>query len=291
MDGKAIYLRALKPISANEEVFVNYVDTTEPFINRQSELVLRYYFACTCQLCRHGPTTRLDKFSHPFSESSSIFKDETRAYLAQHTESILNQGQYSAFDVDSALLVAAESKIDQEYALTKQSYAVEEEVAAIKRICRTCQDSGIWPVYRFPYAQARQNLAVLYLSHQQYLDALPHLAKLYLDIYPVLLPEAHHPMRVANAISLVKLLVAVAGTSEAPRLPLDIPATLTAVGKEALDNAVKCHGSGSSFTKICLGILLQAYDEIQLKDENAWSEARRVEALRLLKDYADSARF
>jgi hypothetical protein len=291
MDGKAIFLRALKPISANEEVFINYVDTAEPFVNRQSELVQRYYFACTCQLCRQGPTTRLDKFSHPFSQSSSAFKDEARAYLAQHTDSLRNQGLYSAFDADSALLVAAESKTNKEYERTKQCYTVEEELAALKKICRTCQESSIWPVYRFPYAQARQNLAVLYLSHQQYLDALPHFAKLYLDIYPVLLPEAHHPVRVANAMSLVKLLVVVAGTSEAPRLPLNIPATLTVVGKEALDNAVKCHGSGSSFMKTCFGILLQAYNEIRLKDENAWSEARQIEALRLLKDYADSARF
>jgi hypothetical protein len=292
MDGKAMILRALKPISANEEVFINYIDTTEPFINRQYELQLRYFFTCTCFLCSVGSATQLDAFCARFNESTSpAFQAAARAHLARRSDTLVYQNRYRAFDADTALLVAAESMVSEEYGRAQMSSTPEEELAAVKKVCRTCQDSGIWPVWRFPYAQARQNLAVLCLSQQRYLDALPHMAKLYLDIYPWLLPAAHHPLRVINAMSLLKLLIFVSGSREAPSLPLDIPASLFVIGTEVMANAVKSHGAEANFTKSCLEMIQQPLDEVRLKDKSAFSEARGVEAIRLLKAYADSAKF
>ncbi|KAF2210232.1 hypothetical protein CERZMDRAFT_45789, partial [Cercospora zeae-maydis SCOH1-5] len=46
-----ILLRAQKKIKKGEEIFMKYVDITNPFSVRQAELKESYFFSCRCSKC------------------------------------------------------------------------------------------------------------------------------------------------------------------------------------------------------------------------------------------------
>ena len=49
-----VVVRALSRISAGEEVFIKYIDTTNPRSVRRAELNESYYFECNCAKCKLG---------------------------------------------------------------------------------------------------------------------------------------------------------------------------------------------------------------------------------------------
>lgn len=68
MDGPLISLRSLDPIKKGAEVFISYIDHTNPYTVRQAELKDRYCFACECTKCLLGPTQREDQWLRPVSQ-------------------------------------------------------------------------------------------------------------------------------------------------------------------------------------------------------------------------------
>lgn len=50
-DGPELYIKAVRPIAKDEQIFISYVDTTYPKRIRQKELGGRYFFACQCKKC------------------------------------------------------------------------------------------------------------------------------------------------------------------------------------------------------------------------------------------------
>ncbi|KAJ3238101.1 hypothetical protein HDU81_008401 [Chytriomyces hyalinus] len=48
----AARLVALKDIEIGEDISVSYVDSAEPWMTRQEDLKKRYFFTCTCSLCK-----------------------------------------------------------------------------------------------------------------------------------------------------------------------------------------------------------------------------------------------
>ncbi|RAL11665.1 S-adenosylmethionine-dependent methyltransferase [Aspergillus homomorphus CBS 101889] len=50
-DGDELFVKAIRPIAAGEQIFISYVDTTSPRTLRQRELRERYYFSCRCTKC------------------------------------------------------------------------------------------------------------------------------------------------------------------------------------------------------------------------------------------------
>uniref|UniRef100_A0A0E0P063 SET domain-containing protein n=1 Tax=Oryza rufipogon TaxID=4529 RepID=A0A0E0P063_ORYRU len=49
-EGRTAYVRALQPISKNEEVSISYIETAATTMKRQDDLK-HYYFTCTCPRC------------------------------------------------------------------------------------------------------------------------------------------------------------------------------------------------------------------------------------------------
>lgn len=50
-DGPELYIKAVRPIAKDEQIFISYVDTTYPKRIRQKELRERYFFTCQCEKC------------------------------------------------------------------------------------------------------------------------------------------------------------------------------------------------------------------------------------------------
>lgn len=62
MDGPEMQLRSLRPIKKDEEVTINYIDTSNPYDRRQIELKARYLFDCKCPKCIKGLSDKEDEW-------------------------------------------------------------------------------------------------------------------------------------------------------------------------------------------------------------------------------------
>ncbi|KAI9372090.1 hypothetical protein BJX61DRAFT_543038 [Aspergillus egyptiacus] len=59
-DGPELYVKAIRRIRRNEQVFISYVDATNPVHRRQKELRERYFFECECTKCSSEITASPD---------------------------------------------------------------------------------------------------------------------------------------------------------------------------------------------------------------------------------------
>ncbi|PWY74583.1 SET and MYND domain protein [Aspergillus sclerotioniger CBS 115572] len=56
-DGPNLQIKALHPIPKDSQIFISYIDTTNLYSRRQSDLQDRYYFTCHCSKCSKEATT------------------------------------------------------------------------------------------------------------------------------------------------------------------------------------------------------------------------------------------
>ncbi|RAL03410.1 S-adenosylmethionine-dependent methyltransferase [Aspergillus ibericus CBS 121593] len=55
-DGPTLVIKALRPIPKDSQIFISYIDATNPYPRRQSELQDRYFFTCRCPNCEKEAT-------------------------------------------------------------------------------------------------------------------------------------------------------------------------------------------------------------------------------------------
>jgi hypothetical protein len=88
----------IRPIKAEEEILISYVDELLPYIERQAELKDRYFFICQCRRCKRESTIHTS--SRPPAVQASY--DEAAILLAapsSQTESI-NSALYALHNTD-----------------------------------------------------------------------------------------------------------------------------------------------------------------------------------------------
>lgn len=79
-DGDVLHVKAIRPIKQNEQIFISYVDATNPSKARRKELSERYYFDCQCAKCGNADTTsREDSFLTTPQDLSAVEKVERQA--------------------------------------------------------------------------------------------------------------------------------------------------------------------------------------------------------------------
>jgi hypothetical protein len=293
MEGPKTFLRALKPIAKNEEVFINYIDPLIPFYYRQKKLQDQYYFKCLCPVCKRGPNLAVDTFlgNNNFSQASKDYQEQIKAYLAQHAD-ILDLDRYSercGSDDISGKFAAAEDKAESEYEDIQKLDDSKKQIGLLEKFCRNLNESKIWPVFRYPYMNARSDLVNAYARENRFLDALKHVAKLRFDVYNHLIPP-HHPSAVLSDIMLFKLIVNVSMTKDAPpteKLPFDVTAALIRIGNDAMENIVKSYGREFRISYIFSVMFRQVSTEIKMKDKDAFRKEQGEAALQGLKKWAD----
>ncbi|KAI9036710.1 S-adenosylmethionine-dependent methyltransferase [Aspergillus affinis] len=180
-DGHQLFVKAIRPIQKDEQIFISYIDTTNPYKIRRAELRERYYFDCRCPKCEQGLDGPADKF--PNTSSSSPADPSDLEADGKEAQKILDRA--SALDTDPV-----ESIIQLE--------------SAMRWLRRT---SPPWPITRQPYISLRDQLITSLLAAGSFSAAFIHCAIRHLRIDPVVYPHASHPVRCLHAWTLAKLTI------------------------------------------------------------------------------------
>ncbi|RAH47039.1 S-adenosylmethionine-dependent methyltransferase [Aspergillus brunneoviolaceus CBS 621.78] len=174
-DGDELYVKAIRPIAQGDQIFISYVDTTNPRPLRQKELRERYYFRCRCTRCEQ-----------PSDEGN----DEQAP-----TDSAAAETQ------DYALLSRTSSDSSSDHPHLPAPNDLATEISAV------LQNLPPTRITTQPYVSLRDELIVALLARQRYKTAFAHAAVRYLRIDPAVYPREIHPIRQVHAWALARLAV------------------------------------------------------------------------------------
>ncbi|KAF7846274.1 hypothetical protein BT93_L4722 [Corymbia citriodora subsp. variegata] len=203
-NGASILLRALKPIVKDAEVCISYVDTSRPYSIRQETLFESYAFKCQCEKCILGPTQKEDNFIQPATRLAERWTT-IPGLSTLATNSPLHSAYYVGDSKDKILLGQAQGFLFEKLRLAQSEHDRKTAIRILTEIMETCSRSGVWPVYRQPYPDARHGLAWNLQQVGDLPSALGHMITMYLYINPVLYPQETHPIRVVQIWHLMRM--------------------------------------------------------------------------------------
>ena len=248
MDGAEVNVRSLRPIKKDEEIFISYIDTTNPYYRRQHELKQRWFFTCKCTKCQKGATLAEDKWAINPNDLPKEMQEV--AAMMDNTEGFTKDpANYVGSTKVEKYVASIQGKAFAEYEATQRA-SPEQRNQILVNGMRLCHQSGLWPVYRQPFAALRDELIVNLLETGNYAVAWAQCAKRYKHTQPVLYPVPFHPVRVVQTWQMAMLAAYFAGEEDgisAPGANMGLIAMM--LTKQVLDASVLSHGPNSAFTK------------------------------------------
>lgn len=222
MDGASISIRTLEPIAKDAELFISYIDSTDPFSVRQFELSSRYSFTCSCKKCALGPTASPENdWLRPASQlpsgmhslrgvpliESPFASDPRYTVVALPSSSSSSSPQTSNADLRrlSALQGIAYKNLDATRGLAITNSGAAQ--TSLMTMLGILSGSGMFPYYRQPFAAIRADLLTSSLADRDWRSALGMMIRIHFDIDPVLYPQPFHPVRIVHTWALTKLLL------------------------------------------------------------------------------------
>jgi hypothetical protein len=224
MDGPSVSIRTLRPMKKSEEIYISYIDTTNPYHKRQEELQSRWFFTCQCTKCQKGATLQEDNWMVP--------------------------ANYELSEEDKQSIAGTQEQMFSIYEHAQSVGDPQDIIKVIGEALKIAHGSGHWPVHRQPYAALRDELIVNLLAVGKYQDAWAQCAKRYRYILPKLYPVPFHPVRVVQTWQMAMLAAYLASTEEgvaAPGVNMGLIAMMLV--KQVLDAANVSHGPHNAFTK------------------------------------------
>ncbi|OJJ31158.1 hypothetical protein ASPWEDRAFT_176257 [Aspergillus wentii DTO 134E9] len=176
-DGDELFVKAIRPIKKGEQIFISYIDATNPLEYRRGELSERYYFNCQCSKCEKGTDTMEDRFL-PTAPSDCSTLDASHRKTLELME--------SASDPDTEPLKA---------------------VNMLESAMQGLRQTGSWPIARQPYVSLRDELITSLLSAGRFKSAFIHAAIRCILIDPVIYSHDAHPIRHLHGWALAKLAI------------------------------------------------------------------------------------
>lgn len=249
MDGPHISVRTLKPIKKDQEIYISYIDTTNPFSRRQNELQLRWFFTCKCSKCQKGATLDEDEWAMEVDDLPAKMHPIADGIIEREAVDE-NPANYVGDSVAARRVAAIQGKAFASYEQMQHVGDATEAVQGIQDVMSLCHMSQLWPVYRQPYAALRDDLIVNLLSMGKYPEAWAQCAKRYRYILPKLYPVQSHPVRVVQTWQMAMLAAYLASTADgvgAPGVNMGLIAMMLV--KQVLDASSFSHGLDSEFTK------------------------------------------
>lgn len=200
-DGRYMTLRALDPIQKGEQIFISYIDVTEPHLRRH-ELKDRYFFTCQCDKCVHndGPYSTFLKSAPAIDPRLELFleyKDIQKMAKARCPE--ISQ-TYVQDLFPKVLELLSQSRDPSITPIQKRSF-LKKALA----ICEALRGRTLFA--QTPYPTILHEIYLQYLgTRSTYAKALSFLLFIYLkcDVYNY--PQPHHPIRVIRLFNIAKLL-------------------------------------------------------------------------------------
>lgn len=206
MDGPLVSIRSLTPIPKGSEIFISYVDNTNPFALRQAELRARYCFTCACSKCAKGTKAREDDWLRPADQLPKKY-DLLGGKPYASTDFAKDAAFYIGETADERRLAGLQGMLFTETNKARESKDAFAAVANLQGILGTCHNTKLCPITRQPYAAARNELFASMLATGQAGIAMMQMVKIYFSIDPILYPQDFHPVRVVHAWALVKVLM------------------------------------------------------------------------------------
>ncbi|THX60295.1 SET domain-containing protein, partial [Aureobasidium pullulans] len=272
-DVPRLMMRSLAPIKKGEEVFISYIDHTEPFYRRRAQLELRYCFKCECSKCRLGSDQREDQWAQP--PENLVDKWSTLAKPMDRVEKFSKDpANYVGESQAEWNLSVIQGKAYQDYEKARSYTNSALAISALETVMRTCHQTGMWPITRQPYVNSRVDISSHMLDEGRVGLALFQMAKTYFLIDPVLYPQDFHPVRVVHTWGLAKTLVMAysspndptqavdPGVEELFERGFDFVVPIWRILKKLSQDVLKSHGSGSNMTFMVHAITQQVRDGI-----------------------------
>ncbi|EEP76645.1 predicted protein [Uncinocarpus reesii 1704] len=175
-DKGKIWVRALRDIGKGEQVFVSYIETTDPYAHRQSELLKRYYFNCKCNKCeieKNAPDTHF-----------------LRAITA----------------VDSKTIQNAQQEAMELFEMVKPGAPSTDSIKNLRSAMSALRRTTLWPLTRQPYVRLRGELIASLMGARQFQSAFVHCVIRHLRVNPVVYPNRWHPISSMHKWVFVKLM-------------------------------------------------------------------------------------
>ena len=259
-DGPQLSLRSLRPIAKDGEVFISYIDVTNPFHRRQSELSERFYFTCDCAKCELGPTGPNDDFlQDPAILNKSVIRETFIASdnTVQDTERIDDSDHGGNDDVSNWLGKVEAYSFD----LLEQARRLRGADASslLPNGLRACIDTKLWPEHRQPIPALRQELFLGHLSSDDLEQAFIQGLKLYFQAHGqayVKNQQPFHPIRVVHIWTLTLLGLRISSDPEDAHVKklfenqgLDFEPALLCLFHEVEQAVGSSHGSNSTFAR------------------------------------------
>ncbi|KAB8233323.1 S-adenosylmethionine-dependent methyltransferase [Aspergillus alliaceus] len=176
-EAEQLYIKAIRPIQKGEQIFISYIDTTNPVHIRRNQLRERFYFDCECPKCQQDHLSKPDdspQTSHA-QNLSALKSAEKDAYEFLHD-------------------CPAASDLDP-----------KETAAKLQSYIRFLSQTYSWPVTRQPLVSLRDELIVSLLSASNNNSALVQSAIRYLRIDPIVYEDKRHPIRQQHAYTMAKV--------------------------------------------------------------------------------------
>lgn len=194
-------LRALKPIKKGEEIYMKYVDITNPFSIRQEELRSAYFFGCKCTKCIKGAVWPEDKFLKAAEDLSPAFADIADQLIKRHQAKLakffIPANDPKAQRRMAALQAEAFSVSGITFDINKGNDTASE--AEIKDALKLTLNSGMWPYTRQPVPHLLRQLLVMYMAERRTYQCWRIALKIRFEISPTLYPQSFYPDRVIDS--------------------------------------------------------------------------------------------
>ncbi|KAI5240442.1 SET domain-containing protein [Aureobasidium subglaciale] len=291
-DCPRLLMRSLAPIQKDEEVFISYIDNTDPYYRRQAQLNTRYCFKCECSKCRLGPNQREDKWAQSPETLSTKLLNLAALVAARFPTDPADYVGDSKAEKD---LSAIQGNVYRNYEGSRNQKDNALAIKELENVMRVCKDSGVWPITRQPYANVRVDLSARMLDEGCLGLALFQMAKTYFLIDPTLYPQDFHPVRVLHTWCLAKTLVAAYSSGNDPSMTVDpgveelfqrefdFVVPIWRILKKLSVDVIKSHGSGSNLTfmvhsltqQVREGVGMENLREIERDPLHMWKEFER----------------
>ena len=295
-DGPQVSFRTLRPISKNEEVFISYIDVTNPYYRRQHELSERFYFSCKCSKCEQGATLSEDRFykdPKTLDGSWNIGIECAPGAMSGFAQTDhKDMTNYVGDDTNSAALESLQwlafKKLDD-----ANNKPFNDALHALDEGLQLCLQTKIWPEYRQPLPSLRQQIFVRLMKPTLWAPAFLHGLRIYFCIHPIVYVQSFHPIRVVHnwTLAMLALLLADQRQQDVPEglqdKGVDFGIVVVGLLMEVQNNVMQSHGGSSSFARIVSEKIQEVkvditrgdgkeLKSIKAKIEAQWSVLRRL---------------
>jgi len=248
MDGAQVQLRTLREVKKDEELYISYIDPTNPFARRQSELQERWFFTCKCIKCQQTINSDEDEWLIRPTAMPQNIKEMADMLLGKtdHEDEPANYVGDSAYERRAAAVQGEVFRLHEE---AQRQADPAEAIETIESALRLCSQSLLWPVYRQPQPALRDNLIVNLLAAGKHELAWAHCAKRHRYITPKLYPQVYHPVRVVQTWQMAMLAQYLASTGTEVQPGVDMAVIAAVLIKAVTESAKTSHGVDSAFSR------------------------------------------